>query len=112
MHEVDPVNARCIIITISDTRTIETDKSGKLVKELLHREEHSCIDDVIEKDEKLAISKQIDYAVSNKETDIILITGGTGISNRDITIEVEEVKIEKEITGLGEVYRMFIYTVV
>jgi len=110
MHEVDPVNARCIIITISDTRTIETDKSGKLIKELLHREEHNCIDHVIVKDEKLAISKQIDYAVSNKETDIILMTGGTGISNRDITIEVVEEKITKHLPGFGEVFRMLSYT--
>src|SRR5690625_1324713 len=106
MHKVDQKNARCIVITISDTRTVETDKSGKLIKELLHKEQHFCIDHVIIKDEMKEIRLAIDRAISNKKADIILMTGGTGISDRDITIEVVEEKLTKHLPGFGEIFRM------
>lgn len=110
MHEVESRNARCVVITVSDTRTIETDKSGLLIKDLLREQQHECIEHTIVRDDAITIGNEIDRAVANNETNIILMTGGTGISNRDVTIEVVNTKMTKHLPGFGEVFRMLSYT--
>lgn len=100
---------RCFVATVSDTRTIETDKSGKLMKELLIEVGHKCIDHVIVKDEKQEIQQLILDVVTENTADAILLTGGTGISARDVTIEAVENIMEKKIDGFGELFRMLSY---
>ena len=109
MHEKEERQVGCFIATVSDTRTIETDKSGKLIKELLLENGHHCIDHVIVKDDKQQIQQMILDAVTENKVDAILLTGGTGISARDVTIEAVEHIVEKEINGFGELFRMLSY---
>lgn len=110
MHHVEKQSVRCLVATVSDTRTIETDKSGHLIKELLHKEGHECVKHVIVPDEMAEIDQLISEGIENEQVEAVLLTGGTGISARDVTIEVVERKIEKEIPGFGEIFRMLSYT--
>lgn len=110
MHYVTERNVRCLIATISDTRTIETDKSGKLIKMLLNDKGHECVNHVIVPDEQSEIERLIDQGIKDEKVEAILLTGGTGISVRDVTIEVVERKVEKQIPGFGEIFRMLSYT--
>jgi molybdopterin adenylyltransferase len=99
----------CKIITVSDTRDKETDKSGKQMIELLENEGHNIIDYVIVKDESVPIENEIIKGCNNEEIDVILLNGGTGIAKRDVTIETVQNLLEKEIVGFGELFRMLSY---
>jgi molybdenum cofactor biosynthesis protein B len=99
----------CKVITVSDTRDKETDKSGKLMIELLENEGHNLIDYVIVKDESGPIENEIIKGCNNEEINVILLNGGTGIAKRDVTIETVQNLLEKEIVGFGELFRMLSY---
>lgn len=99
----------CKIITVSDTRDKETDKSGKLMIELLENEGHNIIDYVIVKDEAVPIENEIIGGCNDEDIDVILLNGGTGIAKRDVTIETVQNLLEKEIVGFGELFRMLSY---
>jgi molybdenum cofactor biosynthesis protein B len=99
----------CKIITVSDTRDKETDKSGKLMIELLDNAGHNIIDYVIVKDESVPIENEILRGCNNEEIDVILLNGGTGIAKRDVTIETVQNLLEKEMVGFGELFRMLSY---
>src|SRR5690625_84524 len=110
MHHVEKRTVACFIGTVSDTRTIKTDKSGQLIKKYLSDAGHVSVDHKIVRDDEQAISAMIDKALAKEEVEVILLTGGTGISLRDVTIEVVEAKIDKTIPGFGELFRMLSYT--
>lgn len=99
------------ILTVSDTRTKETDKGGQLVQEYLNslnveiKEEHYQI----VKDEITQIQMQVNEWL-NSDVDVIITTGGTGISQRDVTIEAITPLLDKEIEGFGEIFRYLSYT--
>ncbi|WML45656.1 molybdenum cofactor biosynthesis protein B [Neobacillus sp. PS3-40] len=97
------------IITVSDTRDKETDKSGKLMIELLQEAGHMVTDYVIVKDEISPIKEEILKGCSEENIDAILLNGGTGIAKRDVTIETVKELLEKEIVGFGEIFRMLSY---
>ena len=109
MHEVEEKSVRCFVATISDTRTVETDKSGKLIRQYLEDNHHVCVTHQIIKDEETLIKEAIETQLKNNTIDAILLTGGTGVSKRDVTIEVVQSIIEKEIQGFGEIFRMISY---
>ncbi|MHC0037364.1 MogA/MoaB family molybdenum cofactor biosynthesis protein [Pseudoneobacillus sp. C159] len=102
-------SVRCKIITVSDTRTKDTDKSGQLMKELLESAGHQMIDYVIVKDESEAISSEVLKACRNEQIDVVLTNGGTGIAKRDVTIETIRKLFDKEISGFGELFRLLSY---
>ncbi|APH04083.1 MogA/MoaB family molybdenum cofactor biosynthesis protein [Bacillus weihaiensis] len=104
-----PKKIKCKVITISDTRNKETDKSGKLIKKFLHEQGHEVIDYEIVKDEKTLIRSAILKGCEKREVDAVITNGGTGIAKRDVTIEAVESLIEKEIPGFGEIFRMLSY---
>ncbi|MEI3612239.1 MogA/MoaB family molybdenum cofactor biosynthesis protein [Pseudogracilibacillus sp. SO30301A] len=110
VHHVKERSVHCLIGTVSDTRTVDTDKSGKLIRELLEKTNHECVNHVIVPDEVDEIERLIQQGIKNEQVEAILLTGGTGISVRDVTIEVVEKNIEKEIPGFGEIFRMLSYT--
>lgn len=110
MHHVEKRSVKCFIATISDTRTIETDKSGQLMRRLLENEGHEVVGHQIIKDDKILIGQMIDEINGRNNVEAVLLTGGTGISMRDITIEVVENKLVKIIPGFGEIFRMLSYT--
>ncbi|MGN8646716.1 MogA/MoaB family molybdenum cofactor biosynthesis protein [Gracilibacillus sp. HCP3S3_G5_1] len=105
-----PQTVRCKIITVSDTRTKATDKSGKLMHQYLEEYHHQVNAYDIVKDEQSAIKQAIEKGILQEDIDAILINGGTGIAKRDVTIEVVETLLDKEMPGFGEVFRMLSFT--
>jgi len=104
-----PSQVRCMVITVSDTRTEETDKSGKLMIEMLETAGHKVIDYVIVKDEAEPINSEVLKGCSNPDIDVVLTNGGTGIAKRDVTIETVQSLFDKDIPGFGEIFRMLSY---
>ncbi|GGC93792.1 molybdenum cofactor biosynthesis protein B [Thalassobacillus devorans] len=100
----------CMVITVSDTRTKETDKSGNLMIDRLTSHGHHIVDHRIVKDEGQAIREAVSDGCEDPEVEAILTNGGTGIAKRDVTIETVAALFDKEITGFGEVFRMLSYT--
>lgn len=105
-----PAVIYCLIITVSDTRTNETDKSGKIISSLLEEKGHKVIERTIVKDDQEEIRLAIQRGVAANDVDAVLLNGGTGISKRDVTYEVVEGVLEKELAGFGELFRMISYT--
>lgn len=102
--------ARCAVLTISDTRTPETDKGGKLIAESLGAAGHTVADRRIVPDEPDQIRAALDaWLSSDPAFDAVLTTGGTGISSRDTTVEVAKALLDKELEGFGELFRMLSY---
>jgi molybdopterin adenylyltransferase len=104
-----PKTVYCKVITVSDTRNKETDKSGKLMMELLEQAGHSIVDYVIVKDEETPIKEEILKGCERQDIEVILTNGGTGIAKRDVTIETVQGLLDKEIIGFGELFRMLSY---
>jgi molybdenum cofactor biosynthesis protein B len=100
---------RCAVITLSDTRTIETDTSGKKIVELLQTENHTLADYRILKDDPRELEPWIAQVLIHEQVDAILTTGGTGISHRDQTIAVIEKTLEQPLPGFGELFRQLSY---
>jgi molybdenum cofactor biosynthesis protein B len=102
-----PVSAR--VLTCSDSRTEETDLSGKLIRELLDKEGHTVIDHAIVADEPSLIGEYLQTALADSATQVVIINGGTGISPRDSTYEVVAELLDKRIDGFGELFRHLSY---
>jgi molybdenum cofactor biosynthesis protein B len=105
-----PPTVTAAIITVSDTRTPATDKSGKLIRELLMDRGHTAGEAVILPDDRGTLTRHITELLEKSSIDVILITGGTGIAERDITIETVAQFFEKELPGFGEIFRMLSFT--
>ncbi|WP_075982564.1 MogA/MoaB family molybdenum cofactor biosynthesis protein [Bacillus massilinigeriensis] len=109
-HKMEaPRQVSCKVITISDTRNKETDKSGRLMVDLLQQSGHRIIDYVIVKDEQEKLRLEVLKGCENPEIDVVITNGGTGIAKRDITIETVTSLFQKEISGFGELFRMLSY---
>ena len=93
------------IIIVSDTRTTGTDKSGKLLKKLIEKSGHRVIEKIIVPDDIYAIRSSVSNYIINKEIDVVIASGGTGITGRDGTPEAIKVLLDKEIEGFGELFR-------
>lgn len=104
-----PKTVNCKVITVSDTRNNDTDKSGKLMMELLEQAGHAIVDYCIVKDEAAPIKEAILQGCEREDIDVILTNGGTGIAKRDVTIESVQSILDKEIVGFGELFRMLSY---
>lgn len=100
---------RCAVLTVSDTRTIETDEGGPLVARLLELAGCQVVARAIVKDEPAAIAAQLEPWLADSGIDAILTTGGTGIAKRDTTIEVVRRVLTHELEGFGELFRMLSY---
>ena len=100
--------ARCAVLTVSDTRTPETDKGGRLIIDQLEAAGHEAVEYLIVRDEPAQIENQL-RAWLDAKPDVILTTGGTGISSRDTTVEVARRLLDKELEGFGELFRMLSY---
>ncbi|WP_210364921.1 molybdenum cofactor biosynthesis protein B [Bacillus sp. REN3] len=104
-----PRQVRCMVITVSDTRNEETDKSGRLMKEMLTEAGHIIADYEIVKDEGESIKNAVLKGCRNPQVDVVLTNGGTGVARRDVTIETVQSLYEKELPGFGEIFRMLSY---
>ena len=100
---------RCAVITASDTRTVDTDTSGKKIQDLLAAQQHIVTSYQILKDEPTQISAAVRTLLDQSDVDAVIINGGTGIDPRDTTFEAIQGILEKEISGFGELFRMLSY---
>jgi molybdenum cofactor biosynthesis protein B len=96
------------LLTISDSRTSETDVNGRYLREQIEAMGHRVIDSRIVKDDSDQIRIVVDM-FSETEAQIILTNGGTGITRRDTTIDVVESMLDKSLPGFGEIFRMLSY---
>ena len=100
------------LLTVTDTRTLDNDKSGAILEKKIKEQNHKLVDRKIVQDEKEKIKKVISEWLKNKEVDVILTTGGTGLTGRDITPEAIKEIADKEIPGFGELFRQLSYETV
>lgn len=101
-----PKSIRSAVLTVSDSRTEATDSSGQLIQERLESAGHEVPDRLIVKDDPKAIRAAVLRQVSRPDIDAVIITGGTGVSPRDVTPDTVEPMLEKVLTGFGELFRM------
>ena len=101
-----PQTVRCFVVTISDTRTEETDSSGRTIVRMLIAAGHELVGRAIVRDEPGQVRTAIERQLANPDVQAIITTGGTGISSRDGTYEVVSRLLNKELTGFGELFRM------
>lgn len=99
----------CAIVTVSDTRTPETDTSGAAIRERLEQAGHQVAFYRIVKDEPDQIVALLDHLVNETTTQVVLFNGGTGISQRDTTYDALVSRLEKTLPGFGELFRMLSY---
>ena len=97
------------LIIISDSRTLGTDKSGKLLKKLIEQDGHKIIDRTIVPDNIYKIRSTVSQLIVDKKIDVIISSGGTGITGTDGTPEAIKVLLDKQIDGFGELFRMLSY---
>ncbi len=97
---------RCVVVTVSDTRTLETDRGGQVAVELLQKAGHHVVDRAIVPDDVEQIRAKVNAVLQAGKAQVILLTGGTGLSSRDQTVEALRPLTSKEIPGFGELFRM------
>lgn len=102
-----PVNIA--VLTVSDTRTPEDDRSGDMLADRIAGAGHTLAARSIVKDDATAITAQLRAWIDDPEIDVVLATGGTGVTGRDVTPEAVQQVSEKEIPGFGELFRWISY---
>jgi molybdenum cofactor biosynthesis protein B len=95
----------CFVLTVSDSRNTATDRSGKLLQEDLEGAGHRLTGTGIVPDEPDRIRAAVQGALEARDTDVVLVTGGTGVSRRDRTVDAIRPMLERELDGFGELFR-------
>ena len=105
-----PESVRCFVLTVSDTRTAADDRGGALICEILRAAGHQIVGSQIVRDEKAAITSAVQAELDGvSDPEAIIVTGGSGIGERDVTPEALRPLLTKEIPGFGEVFRVLSY---
>jgi molybdenum cofactor biosynthesis protein B len=104
-----PQSVRCFILTVSDTRTAETDTSGRAIADLLTAAGHQVAGRTIVKDDPDLVRGTIERQLAAPDVHAIITTGGTGITSRDSTYEAVSGLLQKRLDGFGELFRMLSY---
>ena len=104
-----PASVACFVLTVSDTRTAETDTSGRAIRELLEAAGHRVSGHAIVRDEPSQVRETVLAQCANGATQVIITTGGTGVTSRDGTYEAVNGLLEKRLDGFGELFRMLSY---
>ena len=99
----------CAILTVSDTRTVETDVSGVCIRALLDAAGHRVVSYAILPDEPGRIRAHLEDLLGLPELDAVIVNGGTGVARRDSTYEAISALFEKKLDGFGELFRMLSY---
>ncbi|HIE48464.1 TPA: MogA/MoaB family molybdenum cofactor biosynthesis protein [Candidatus Bipolaricaulota bacterium] len=100
---------RCWVVTVSDTRSEDTDESGKLIRDKLAAAGHPVVGYRLVKDELAQIRAVLEEIEADQVTQVVILTGGTGISPRDVTCEALSPFLTKELPGFGELFRYLSY---
>ena len=101
-----PASVACCVLTVSDTRTAETDTSGRAIRALLEGAGHTITGHAIVRDEPQEVSTRVRDWLTEAGTQVIITTGGTGITSRDGTYEAVDGLLDKRLDGFGELFRM------
>jgi len=104
-----PTSVGCFVLTISDSKTPDTDTSGALIRELLTAAGHRVTGHAIVKDEPAQVTAVIRSGCAAPSVEVFILTGGTGITTRDSTFEAVEALLDKRLAGFGELFRMLSY---
>ena len=107
--DLSKITVNCAVITISDTRSPETDRSGQLIQQLLLDAGHLVSVYTILKDEPTQIQAHLEALGEHSDVDALIFNGGTGIASRDTTYEALESLLEKTLPGFGELFRFLSY---
>jgi molybdenum cofactor biosynthesis protein B len=102
-----PVNIA--VLTVSDSRTIDNDTSGRTLVERIEAAGHRVADRRIVADETDLIRAQLEVWIGDPDVDVVIATGGTGVTGRDVTPEAVHAVMDKEIPGFGELFRWLSY---
>jgi molybdopterin adenylyltransferase len=105
-HGASGAPVACAVVTVSDTRTPETDTSGARMRALLEDAGHRVVAYVILPDEPARIRAHVEGLLAAAEVDAVLVNGGTGLAPRDTTFEAVSALLDKRIDGFGELFRM------
>jgi molybdenum cofactor biosynthesis protein B len=108
-RDAAPDKVRVAVLTISDTRTPQTDTGGDTIEELVRGAGHEVVERDIVRDEAASIRMKLVDLLGRSDVDAVITTGGTGISARDTTYEVVDRLLEKRLDGFGEIFRMLSY---
>jgi len=101
-----PSSVRCYVLTVSDTRTEQTDTSGRAIADLLTAAGHTITGHSIVKDDPALVRIIVERQLASRDVQVVITTGGTGISSRDSTFEVVDAVLQKRLDGFGELFRM------
>jgi len=104
-----PARVPTAVVTVSDTRTLESDAGGALVAELLEAAGHPVASRAIVRDEPDAIRRALADALAAPDVRAVILTGGTGVAPRDVTPETVEPLLDRVIPGFGELFRVLSY---
>ncbi len=104
-----PESVRCYVVTVSDTRTEATDTSGRAIADLLTAAGHVVTGRTIVKDEPDLVRDAVQRQLAQTDVQVVITTGGTGITSRDSTFETIDAMLEKRLDGFGELFRMLSY---
>lgn len=104
-----PMRVPTYVVTVSDSRTLETDSGGALVEQILGASGQPVVGRRIVPDEPEAIRAALDQAIADSETRAIVFTGGTGIAPRDVTPDTIEPELDRVVPGFGELFRLLSY---
>jgi len=108
-REAAPRSVRCFIVTISDTRSEDTDTGGRAIADRLTAAGHHVAGRTLVKDDADLVRSTVERQLAAPEVDVIITTGGTGITSRDSTYEALAKLFEKRLDGFGELFRMLSY---
>ena len=108
-RQQSPTSVACAVITVSDTRTPDADTSGQAIVALLEAAGHVVVSRSLVPDDPARIGERLESALADHNVQVVITTGGTGISRRDGTYEVVTRRLEKTLDGFGELFRMLSY---
>ena len=105
-ESIDFIPVRIAVLTVSDTRSLDEDRSGNVLVERLEEAGHRLADRMILPDERDQIAGQLAAWIADEDVDVVISTGGTGLTGRDVTVEAHRDVYEKEIDAFGTVFTM------
>lgn len=108
-HAQAPASVACYVLTVSDSRTPDTDTGGRTIRELLEGAGHQVTGHAIVRDEPDQVAARVREQLADSRTEVVITTGGTGISPRDGTFEAVDRLLDKRLDGFGELFRMISY---
>jgi molybdopterin adenylyltransferase len=104
-----PTSVGCFVLTVSDTRTPENDTGGAVIRQLLSAAGHTVVGSTIVRDEPVDVARVVRQACADARVQVVILTGGTGITARDSTFEAVEALLDKRLPGFGELFRVLSY---